>query len=93
MKYDWTVSEASGKLVAVLVGATAVAAMFGLFCGLSLPVGTDSAIAAGVLGAFLVWVGAACYAVLASDATRSWFVLLGIAVLLGAATVLDGIGL
>jgi hypothetical protein len=87
MKYNWTTIEAWGKAGAALLLGTAVYGAFCVFCVTALPVRPDLGIAAGVLGGFPVWVGAAYYAVLARTVIRAWSVL-GVAALLLAGSAL-----
>ncbi len=74
MKYDWTTAEAWGKTSATLLASTALYLAFCVACVTGMPVAQDVGLALGVLGGFPVWVGAACYAVLARTLVRAWLV-------------------
>ena len=91
MKYDWTTAEAWGKTSAALLGSTALSLAFCIACVTAVPVEEDVGLAIGMLVGFPVWVGAACYAVLARTTLRAWSIPLGIALLLagGAALALS----
>lgn len=82
MKYDWTTTEAWGRSSAALLASTVLYLSFCVTCVTGGPVEQDVGLAIGVLAGFPVWVGAACYAVLARTPARAWGVLLGISLLL-----------
>jgi hypothetical protein len=83
MKHDWTTAEAWGRTGAALLASTALYLAFCVVLVTGLPLSQDAALALGILGGFPVWIGSACYAVLARSVVRAWCVLVGAAVLLG----------
>jgi len=88
MKYDWTTAEAWGRTGAVLLASTALYLAFCVVCVAGVPVTEDVGLALGILGGFPVWIGSACYAVLAPTVWRAWGVLLAAAGLLGGGAAL-----
>jgi len=82
MKHDWTSAEAWGRIGAALLGSTALYLAFCIVLATSLPLTQDVGLALGILGGFPVWIGSACYAVLARSVVRAGLVLVAAAVLL-----------
>jgi hypothetical protein len=82
MKYDWTTAEAWGKSSAALIASTVLYLSFCVACVTGVPMEKDVGLAIGALAGFPVWIGAACYAVLARTMVRAWGFLLGISLLL-----------
>lgn len=88
MKYDWTTAEAWGKTGAALLASTMLSLASYIACVTVLPVAQDVGLAIGVLAGLPVWVGTACYAVLARTVVRAWAVPVGIALVLSGGAVL-----
>lgn len=88
MKYDWTTAEAWGRTGAALLASTALYLAFCVVCVTGVPVTEDVGLALAILGGFPVWIGAACYAVLARTVWRAWLVLGAAAGLLGGGAAL-----
>jgi hypothetical protein len=82
MKHDWTTDEAWGRIGAALLGSTALYLAFCLVLATGLPLTQDVSLTLGILGGFPVWIGSACYAVLARSAVRATLVLVAAAGLL-----------
>lgn len=91
MKHDWSTAEAWGKTSAALLASTALYVAFCVFCVVGLPVAQQPALATGVVGGFVVWIAAMCYAVLARTPLRAWGVLLGSALALVGGSLLIGL--
>lgn len=83
MKHDWSTAEAWGRTGTALLGSTALSLAFCVVLVTGLPLAQDTGLALGILGGFPVWIGSACYAVLARSAVRAWLVLFGAAGLVG----------
>lgn len=88
MKHDWTTAEAWGRTGAALLGSTALYLAFCVVLVTGLPLAQDTGLALGILGGFPVWIGSACYAVLARSVVHAWLVLVGAAALLGGGAAL-----